>query len=199
MKIIAISGGSGSGKSTLTYKLIDSDPDTFEVVHLDDYQKWNTEKDLPMVEGMINFDHPNIIHWGKLIEDINTLSNGRGVEILTWGHRPDVDYSGRTERVNRIVTPKKILIIDGYLSLWNSKLRSVYIRKYFLDLVKSIRLSRRKKFINPEYRDKVLIPMHNKYIEPTKEYADLVFNTKSLDPDQISKKVIKDLQNEGLY
>ena len=199
MKIIAIAGGSGAGKSTLTYKLIDSDPETFEVIHLDDYQKWKTDPDLPMVGEMANFDHPDVIQWQKLIEDIKSLSKGRNVEVLTWGQRPDVDYSARTQRVNREIIPKKILIVDGYLSLWNPELRSLYDRKYFLDLAEDKRLNRRNKFIYPEYRDQVLIPMHNKYIEPTKEYADLIINSENLDAKQIYLNVIEDLKIENLY
>lgn len=199
MKVIAIAGGSGAGKSTLTYSIIDKYPEIFEALHLDDYQKWRTESNLPMVDGMINFDHPDIIHWSKIIEDINLLAKGKEVKILTWGHRPDFDNSNLTERISRTMYPKRILIIDGYLSLWDTNLRNLFDRKYFLDLVEDKRLRRRTKFINPKYKDKILIPMHNQYIEPTRKYSDMIFNTEDLNPDEISIKIIDDLKRENLY
>ena len=64
MNIIGIAGGSGSGKSTLSYRLVDTYPDKIELLNLDDYQKvGDSESDLPTLQGMINWDHPNIIRW----------------------------------------------------------------------------------------------------------------------------------------
>ena len=198
MKIIAIAGGSGAGKSTLTYELIDHHPNIFEVLHLDDYQKLRTESGLPRVKEMINFDHPDIINWSDMIRDIKALSKKQSVCIFTWGNRPDIDNSSITKRFERTMNPKEILIIDGYLSLWNSKLRPSYDRKYFLELTETERLKRRTKFLYSEYKNDVLIPMHNKYIEPTKNYADLIFDSNELSPAQIYTKVINDLQEKKL-
>src|SRR3546814_13096312 len=70
------SGGSGSGKSTVSYSIVDSNPEKFEVINLDDYQKVGETTGLPMVGDMINWDHPDIIRWDDLIRDVNKLKSG---------------------------------------------------------------------------------------------------------------------------
>lgn len=198
MERIGIAGGSGAGKSTLAYNLVDSAPDIFDVINFDDYQKLKTDADLPMVDSMINFDHPQVILWDKLIDDLALLEKGQILEIQTWDNRSNVDFQKHGIRITRQVFPKKVIIVEGYLSLWHPKLRALYDRKYFLDLNLDERLKRRQKFLYPEYRDRVLIPMHNEHVEPTKNYADRVFDTASLTPGPLLTQVIDDLRQHGI-
>lgn len=197
MKIIGIAGGSGAGKSTISYKLVDSYPEIFEVLNLDDYQKLKTSSNLPMVEDMINWDHPDIILWDELLKDIETLKSGKSVEIQTWSHRSNPDYHKHGKMIPRKIYSKKKLIVEGYLSLWKEELRSQYLRRHYLDLHYSERMKRRNKFIDPKYIKRVLIPMHKKYVEPTKKYADQIYDVSSLDEDQVFERIKSDLSKEG--
>lgn len=193
MQIIGIAGGSGSGKSTVSYKLVDTYPDTFEVLNLDDYQKFKSESDLPRVDGMINWDHPGIFRWTDLLADIKTLQKGLPVTIKTWSHRSNPNYFKHGKMIPRTMIPRKILIIDGYFALWNKDLRKQYTRSYYLDLDISDSIKRRKKFENSKYETKVIIPMHKKYIEPTKKYADKVLDVSSIKEEEVYKKIEKDI------
>lgn len=168
MLVIAIAGGSGSGKSTVSYRLVDTYPDIFEVVNLDDYQKLKDDPDLPKIDGMINWDHPDVIRWSDLLTDIKILERDSHVTIQTWSHCSNPDYFQHGNMIPRAIHPQKVLIIEGYLALWNKDLRRLYKRSYYLDSDEPTMLRRRKKFKNSDYEAKVLIPMHKKYVEPTK-------------------------------
>lgn len=198
MLLIGIAGGSGSGKSTISYRLTDTYPKIFEVLNLDDYQKVENEEDLPMFAGKINWDHPDIVDWKKLLDDLKTLQTGSPVTINTWSHRSNPDYFTHREMIRRTIFPRKILIVEGYLALWHKALRNLYKRSYFLDLDYELSLKRRKKFIDPDYDIKVLIPMHRTYVEPTKKYADLVIDVPKMAEIEVYEQIEKDLKANKL-
>lgn len=194
MKIIGIAGGSGSGKSTVAYKMVDKYPETFEILNFDDYQKLKGSNSiLPILHGMINWDHPDVIDWDKLLSDIIMLQSGSSVTIQTWAHRSNPDYFKHRKMIPRTIYPRKILILEGYLALWNKKLRNIYNRKYYLDVDNKTIFKRRDKFVDPVYDKKILIPMHKKYVLPTKRYADVVLDVSRLNADKVFHKITKDL------
>ncbi len=197
MKIIGIAGGSGSGKSTLSYRLVDTYPKKVEMVTLDDYQLEDDGKTkLPNLNGMINWDHPDVIRWEKLLDDIEILRAGKPVTIKTWSDRSNPDYFKHRKMIPRTIYPKEILIIEGYLSLWNEKLRDLYSKKYYLDIDQKTSFERRDKFVDPNYDKQVLTPMHIKYVEPTKKFADVVLNVAKMNSDEIFDKVDQGLRKE---
>jgi len=195
MIIIAIAGGSGSGKSTVSYRLVDTYPDFFEILNFDDYQKLANEPNLPKIFGKINWEHPDVIDWNKLQNDIDQLFRGKEVTIQTWAHRSNPNYFKHRKMIPRMIIPKKVLIVEGYFALYDSQLRKSYNRMYFLNLKEKLMLKRRKKFDDPDYDSKILIPMHKKYIEPTKKYADLVLNVSKMTEDEVYKKIENDIKN----
>lgn len=183
MKIVCIAGGSGSGKSTVSYALVDSRPELFEVINFDDYQKLSSEPSLPMIDGMINWDHPDIILWDFLIKDIKRLKSGKTVTIDTWAHRSNTAYPTSASRISRTIYPKPIIIIEGNMALYSPELNLLYDRSYYLDLDASARYRRRNKdrIIGEEnYIGQVLEPMHQKFVEPTKAYADEIIIVSSV-------------------
>jgi uridine kinase len=95
--------------------------------------------------------------------------------------------------IPRTIFPRKVLIIEGHLALWNEKLRKLYKRSYYLNLDYKMSIKRRKKFIDLVYETKVLSPMHEKYVTPTKKYGDLVLDVSNLSEDQVYKEIEKDL------
>jgi len=169
--LILISGGSGSGKTTLAYKL--KTPDT-EIINFDDYQK--EEKDVPMLEGMRNWDHPDAIDFDSLYNDIRQLLDGKEVKVMTKSLVLNPDYE-KNGRIPIVLKPKKIIILEGYLSMHDKRIRELADVKIFLNIPIKISLARRDKvtyYNEDEYNKKVLIPMHKKYVEPQKKFADIV-------------------------
>lgn len=178
---IAIAGGSGAGKSSLANTFADTYPDLVQVVHLDDYRK---EKELlPRVGKFVNWDHPDTIYWDELARDIFVLKRGGAVTIYKKNER--FDFHGlEREVVSRTIQPSQIMLLDGYLSLWHEQIRLLCDFSVFLDASHDQRIARRKKFNDVEdgqaYFDTVLIPMHEQFVEPTKQYADVIINVENI-------------------
>ena len=196
MKIIGIGGGSGSGKSTVSHMIAEENPELFEVINLDDYQKLPTDPGLPMFNDMINWDHPDVIRWDDLISDIELLKNGQPVTIKVWTEKFNPYYHKTGIMVPRTINPKPTMIVDGYLALYNPSLYGLFERKYYLDLDAKTRMKRRAKgriIRNPDYEANVLPAMHDKYVEPTKQNADVVIDVSGLSIDQVKQKILEDL------
>lgn len=181
--LIGIAGGSGCGKSTLSYGLRDKYPDLIEVVHFDDYQK--EEMDVPFFEGMRNWDHPDAINFEQLYSDLIKLKTNKEVEVMTKSSILNPAYEEKG-RIKHVLRPKRIIIVEGYMSLYDKKIRDLFDFKIFLDIPISESMKRRDKITyndESEYNNKILIPMHIKYVEPIKKTADLsidvIKNTKN--------------------
>ncbi|MCK4809097.1 MAG: deoxynucleoside kinase [Candidatus Aenigmarchaeota archaeon] len=191
--IIGIAGGSGCGKSTLSYRLKDRYPELIEVVHFDDYQKEETE--IPVFKDMRNWDHPDAIDFKKLRTDITNLINNKHVEVMTKSSilNPAYEKSGR---IQHILKPKKIIMVEGYLALHDKNIRDLFSLKIFLDIPIKESMKRRDKVTyndESEYNDKILIPMHSKYVAPAKQIADL-----SIDVIKNNKEKVFDIVHKRL-
>lgn len=179
MTIIGIAGGTGSGKTTVVKEIAKIlPPDYVTVVPLDSY--YNDTSDLTDEERRaINFDHPDAFDWKLLIKHVNELRNGEAIE------QPIYSYleSNRLKRTIH-VEPKPVMIIEGIMTLINHRLREMMDIKVFVDtdaderLIRNIRRDvvergRTYETVMQRYLD-VLKPMHDRFIEPTKRFADII-------------------------
>ena len=87
-----------------------------------------------MLSKNLNWDHPDSINFDRLIEDIKKLKEGENVEIMTKSekHNPDYEKKGRI-RKPLIIRPKKIIIIEGFMVLWDKRVREFLDYSIFLD------------------------------------------------------------------
>jgi len=179
MTIIGIAGGTGSGKTTVVRKIAESLPPHYvAVVPLDSY--YNDTSDLTVEERRaINFDHPDAFDWKLLQEHIRKLRNGEAVEQPTYSY---IENNRLPETIH--VEPRPVIIIEGIMTLLNKKLRDLMDLKIFVDtdpderLIRNIQRDtvergRTVDMVIDRYL-KVLKPMHEQFIEPTKKYADLI-------------------------
>lgn len=194
MYLIGIAGGSGSGKSTLAYGLQDRFPDLIEVVHFDDYQK--KREQVPVHHGMRNWDHPEAIDFDGLLRDLKLLKSGKDVKVMTKGEKHNPKYEKRG-RIPHVMKAKKIIIVEGYMSLTDKRIRDLCDFTVFLDLHADERMQRRTKFINLEYTKKILLPMHEEHVEPAREHADLVINVEKYGCEEIQELLIIQLKRLG--
>lgn len=179
MTIIGIAGGTGSGKTTVVRKIAESLPLHYvAVVPLDSYYNDTTHM-TDEERSAINFDHPDAFDWKLLIEHVKQLKAGNAVEQPTYSY---IESNRQKETVH--VEPKPVIIIEGIMTLLNKKLRDMMDLKIFVDtdsderLIRNIQRDvvergRTVEMVIDRYL-KVLKPMHEQFIEPTKKYADLI-------------------------
>lgn len=179
MLVIGIAGGTGSGKTTVVNKIVEELPEgEVTVISQDSY--YNDTSDLSYDQRTkINFDHPNSIDFKLLTENIGKLKKGEIVE------QPVYSFVKHNRTSDRVIThPKKVVIVEGILIFNNKELMDLMDIKIFVHADADERLIRRVyRDIKERGRDieevlsryqNTLKPMHEQFIEPTKNYADII-------------------------
>lgn len=179
MLVVGIAGGTGSGKTTVVRKIIDNFPaGKVAVISQDSYYKDNGH--LPLEERQkINFDHPASIEFELLVDHIKKLKQGQPVQ------EPIYSYLTCTRsEETREIQPKSVIIIEGILVLFPAILREEMDIKVFVDCDSDLRLSRviqrdiiergRNVQLVLERYEKTVRPSHLQFIEPTKQFADII-------------------------
>jgi len=181
---LGIAGGSGSGKTLLARGLKKFLGKRTSILHLDIYQRFGEE--LPKIKGMENWDCPEAVDWKRLQKDLKDLKGGKTIKIKKREQR-------RLKIIrNAAFCPKEIIIIEGYLLFSKYSIRKFLDFLIFLKASEKTRAKRRTKFKGRggRYLREVVLPMHEKYIEPTRKYATLVLNTDKCLVGQCVKKTI---------
>ena len=197
MLIIGIYGGTGSGKTTIVNMIASHfSSNDIEIISQDSYYKDNS--DISYEDRCkLNFDHPDAIDFNLLHKHLKNLRKGETVE------QPIYDFKIHNRLKKTIqIKPKKILILEGILIMCHAEIRSIFDLKIFINANSKPRMERRIKRDIVERgrsRDEVLKryietlkPMHEKFIEPTKIYANYIienqFNNK-LNIDELLEKM----------
>ena len=179
MTIIGIAGGTGSGKTTVVRRIAKVlPPHCAAVIPLDSYYN-DTTNMTPEERRAINFDHPDAFDWKLLTEHIKKLKNGEAIEQPTYSY---IESNRQKETIH--VEPKPVIIIEGIMTLHYKRLRDMMDLKIFVDTDDDVRLIRniRRDVVERgrtvdmvlDRYEKVLKPMHEQFIEPTKKFADLI-------------------------
>lgn len=202
MLIIGIAGGTGCGKTTVVNQIVNELPkDVVGVISQDSY--YNDLSHMTKEErSQVNFDHPNSIDFELLIAHLNQLKQHKPIQ------KPVYSFVEETRLEETILTePRKVMIVEGILVLSNPKIRELFDIKIFVHADSDERLIRRlQRDIKERGHDleKVLHryqtavkPMHNQFIEPSKEFADIIipnnhYNTVAVD---IVRTIINDKLN----
>lgn len=179
MLIIGIAGGTGSGKTTVVRKIIaELPPEEVAVISQDSYYKDSSHVP-PELRQNINFDEPAAFDWPLLVSHLEALKRGEAVETPTYSY---LTCTRQPETVH--VEPRDVVIVEGILALCDEQLRSMLDVKVFVDADADDRLirliardcverGRTPQQVLDRYA-RVLKPMHQMYIEPSKNYADLI-------------------------
>lgn len=187
--IIGISGGSGSGKTTIVKKISELIAD-FVFIPQDNYYKSASMVSNDNITGF-NFDHPDAFDSELLIKHLRLLKEGKAVDMPTY----DFVHHQRADKKIKL-EPKPIIIVEGIMIFFERELRALMDLKIFVDTPSDIRFTRRLKrdivergrtvdSVIKQYLE-VVRPGHLEFIEPSKEYADLIVpeggnNQKALD------------------
>lgn len=202
MLIIGIAGGTGCGKTTVVNQIVNELPDNEVcVISQDSYYKDTSH--LTYEERVkINFDHPQSIDFELLCEHLIALRKGETIQQPVYSF---VEHNRTTQTVT--TKPSKVIIVEGILILTNPKIRDMFDIKIYVQTDSDERLIRRLKRdivergrnideVLDRYQN-TLKPMHQQFIDPTKEFADLIipnnnYNNVAID---IVRTIIKERLN----
>lgn len=177
--IVGVAGGSGSGKTHFALELQKQlGPTNCTIIYQDNYyidQSHRFDGD----GGSVNFDHPSSLDFTLLAQDLKKLRQGSDVQIPTYDF---VTHTRRKETIH--CTPTKIILVDGILILNSHEVRAELDEAIFFDTPEELRYSRRlhrdvhERGRTPEGVKKQfelqVRPMHNQYVEPSKNFANTV-------------------------
>lgn len=176
--VIGIAGGTGSGKTTLMKSLMGQFGSEITVLSHDNY--YRAHNDLPYEERCkLNYDEPAAFETELMVRHLKELRAGQTVQCPVY----DFTIHNRSNQVIEL-KPKSVIMVEGILIFENKALRDLMDIKIFVDTDADIRLCRRiKRDVNKRGRsmESVLLqyqatvkPMHDRYVEPSKKFADLV-------------------------
>lgn len=177
VKVIGICGGSGSGKTTIVRKISEVVSD-FVFLPQDNYYK-SAEYVSNTNITAFNFDHPDAFDNDLIVEHLEALRRGEPIEMPTY----DFVHHRRTSETIH-VKPQKLIIFEGIMIFTNKVVRDLIDLKIFVETPDDIRFIRRlERDIKERGRTvdsvvdqylTVVRPGHYEFVEPTKEYADII-------------------------
>ncbi|MCR8668458.1 uridine kinase [Aestuariibaculum sp. M13] len=191
MLIIGIAGGTGCGKTTVVNQILNELREgEIGVISQDSYYQDTTH--LSYEERVkINFDHPRSIDFDLLESHLKDLKDDKPI------HQPVYSFVKHNRTGDTVLThPRKVMIVEGILILTSPEIRNMCDIKIFVHADSDERLIRRlKRDISERGRDldevlsryqTTLKPMHDQFIEPMKEFADIIipnnkYNTVAVD------------------
>lgn len=181
--IIAIAGASASGKSliasTVHRELCEElGCEEIGIISEDSYYKDQSHLEMN-VRVQTNYDHPNSMDRDLLIQHLQQLKAGKAVDIPIYSY---VEHT-RTDKVTHF-QPKKVIILEGILLLTDERVRNEVSISAFVDAPLDICFIRRlqrdmeergrtMQSVVEQYR-KTVRPMFLQFIEPSKQYADVI-------------------------
>ncbi|MBO1885043.1 uridine kinase [Capnocytophaga sp. Marseille-Q4570] len=202
MLIIGITGGTGCGKTTVVNQIVNElSAEDVTVISQDSYYKDLSHLTFEQ-RTQINFDHPNSIDFDLLKEHLLALKAGKTIDTPTYSF---VEHNRTKETV--LVKPTNVVIVEGILIFSHPDIRDLFNIKIFVHADSDERLIRRiKRDITERGRDveevlnryqNTLKPMHMQFIEPMKEFADIIipnnrYNTVAID-------IIKTIVHNRVY
>ena len=190
--IIGIGGGSGAGKTTLANRLQELLKDKLSVIQFDHY--CCDQSHLPMEERVkVNYDIPSSYDSSLLLKHIIDLQNNIAIA------RPCYSMSTHTRTSETLtIMPNEVIIVEGIMVFSNPDVFKQYDYRIFVDAAENVRFERRKRrdivergrteeSVTKQFYSTVK-PMHDIYIEPSKQNCDLIFDNNQangLDEEQV--------------
>ncbi|HOW08411.1 MAG TPA: uridine kinase [Bacteroidales bacterium] len=179
MLIVGIAGGTGSGKTTVVKKVTERFPnDEVAVIPQDAYYRDNGHISLEERQ-LINFDHPDSLEFGLLIEHLEQLKKGKSIEMPIYSY-----LTCLRSKETITIKPARVVLVEGILILTDPGLRNMFDIKVFVDADADDRLGRviqrdivergRSVLTVLERYHATVKPSHLQFIEPSKRYADII-------------------------
>jgi uridine kinase len=179
-RLVAVVGGSGAGKSWFIQRICELLGEKAGHLQLDDFYRDRSK--LPLARrARVNFDEPRAIDWRYAERVLLDCRAGHSTEL------PRYDFATHCRIVERATwEPRPIVFVDGLWLLRRPDLRQLFDLKVYLDTPHTLRRDRRlardvrergysQSETHRRFQQEVL-PMHHRYVEPQKRYADIVLS-----------------------
>lgn len=201
--VIGVAGDSGCGKSTFLRRLSDLFGEDFvTVICLDDYHSLDRKQ---RKETGITALDPRANNFDLMYEQIKALKNGQSID------KPIYNHETGTIDPPELVEPNHIIVIEGLHPLYDERVRSLIDFSVYLDISEEVKIAWKIKRDMAErghsYED-VLAAINSRrpdftaYIEPQREYADVVIQVlpTQLIPEDKEGKILRVrlLQKDGV-
>ena len=176
---IGIAGGTGAGKSTVAQNVVSAFPEgTIGLLPHDAYYRDLTDLD-PDSRREYNFDHPDALDNELLLGHLEALRQGTPVD------RPVYDFVNHVRAKETIHVPAgRVVVVEGILLFVDERIRRQLDVKIFVDTDSDVRVFRRirrdmehrgRSFASVrEQYYRTVRPMHLRFVEPSKQHADLI-------------------------
>ena len=184
--VIGFCGGTGAGKSTLVAYVTEILGNEKAIVLAQDHYYRHLPELSFEERSEINFDHPNALDLELLAKHIKALQNGNAIK------RPVYSFEQHL-RLEETVThnPNAYILVEGILVFAHKPLHDLFDYKVYIEADKEKRIQRRlERDINTRGRtakevqerfNSSLHTMHDQFIAPEKENADIVIMNNNLD------------------
>ncbi len=177
--VFGVAGGAASGKTTVAHTILHA-AGASQIAYLphDAYYRDNPQMSFEE-RSQQNYDHPNSLENKLLAKHIKMLRDGEAVEV------PVYDFTHHLRKEETVlVEPAPIILVEGILIFTKRQLRELMDIKVYVDTDADIRFIRRLRrdmeerersleAVVAQYLDTVR-PMHLKFVEPSKVYADVI-------------------------
>ncbi len=200
--IIGVAGDSGCGKSTFLRRLEDLFGKEFmTVICLDDYH--SLDRKGRKETGITALD-PRANNFDLMAEQVKALKNGQAIDKPIYNHD-----NGMLEGPERI-EPNKVIVIEGLHPLHDARVRELIDFSVYLDISQEVKIQWKIQRDMAErghtYEDVLASinarkPDFTAYIEPQKQYADIVIQvlpTQLIEDKEAKILRVRLIEKEGI-
>jgi uridine kinase len=177
--VFAVAGGTASGKTTVARAILEA-VGASQIAYMPHDAYYRDQPKLSFEERtQLNYDHPNSLETRLMVKQIKQLLYGQAVQVPVY----DFTTHRRTEETV-LVEPAPIILVDGILIFTKRRLRELMDIKVYVDTDADVRFIRRLQrdmdergrsleSVVSQYLETVR-PMHLKFVEPSKRFADVI-------------------------
>lgn len=177
--MVAIVGGTGAGKGWVASRLHKLLGDRACLLSLDDFYRDRSHLP-PARRERVNFDVPRAIDWAGAREVLKACRLGRTAQV------PRYDFATHSRMPVRVdFPPKPVVLVEGLWLLCHKSTRQLFALKIYLDCPATVRLNRRRSrdvvergrtADSVERQFATIAPLHARYVEPQKQWADVILS-----------------------
>ena len=202
--VIGIAGGTGAGKTAIAEEVTETAGKDVTRFPLDSYYRDLSHLELEERKE-VNYDHPSAFEWGLVREHLGRLLEGQPVEM------PQYDFTihNRTDETVT-VEPADVIVVEGIFALHDEDIVDMLDLRLYVETDADVRILRRiRRDVIDRGRElegvidqylSTVKPMHEQYVEPTREHADIIIpeGANSVAINMLSEKIQAEIRGDAI-